>query len=526
MKALLWILATLSMIGILAASSPVATQDGYLTRAAAINLSDARYLQQSEDVKRLVPLSTIPFWTANGWTPAYSFNVYRNDNGGAWSTDFDAVSTLPSGWLNRTNYPACYADPVGGANSNSGETSAAPKRDLNACITINTGIYSNSGTARPRVIYVKAGSDFRIGDSATRGVGWNGVSLVADTIILTYGDNGGTRGTARWTSSNEMPERTWSLDQGTTWTASVPSTAGFVFDRNLLDAVGNGRRYTSVADVATVRTTPYSYYSTSSVIHINTNSTTAPNSNIDVVRSVSNGVTGDNDFNLWCFNATFNYGLRPFYVNMAEGSSNTPIHVFDNCVFERGTGTDGFRVEGPAETYLNNCIIRWSESDGANYRYAGKAFEFGVYSYGNGALSTSKFGDYRSSTSYNSNQGSTTHDDHKVFRVRCRFTKNGGQGIFDTGAGGTFTYSWNLGCWAWDQRGDATTSKRDADFGGGSQAGDVIYLIDPKPWNPILNRTSQTFYWLSMEQGNVYTDRDYTGTKSELLAGGAVKNLY
>lgn len=484
--------------------------------------ADLTYVSQLESRTTKTPLSAVPFWTANGWTPSFSFDLYRSA-AGMWSVDFDPVAALPSGWTDTTTWPRCYADPVGGSNSNSGETSALPKRDLNACITINSGVYSNSGTARPRVIYVKAGSDFRIGDSATRGVGWNGVSLVAHTIIATYGENGGIRGTARWTSSNEMAERTWSLDQGTTWTASVPSTAGFVFDRNNLDAVGNGRRYTSVADVATVRTTPYSFYSTSSAIHINTNSTTAPNTKIDVVRSVSNGVTGDNDFDLYVFNGTFSYGLRGFYINMAEGSSNTPRHVFSNCIFENGTGTDSFRVEGPAEVYLDRCTARWAESDGFNYRYATKAFEFGCTATSNGALSTSKFGDYRSSTSYNSNQGSSTHDDAEVLRVGGYYTRNGGQGVFDTGSGGTFTYAWTIGSFAWDQRGDAASSKRDADFGGGSQSGDRIYLIDVKSQNPTTRAASKSAYWLSMEQGQVFADPMLTSTaRPQLLAGGAV----
>lgn len=487
-------------------------------------IADRSYVKVAEMAVAKVALASVPYWTSNGWTPSsgYSFNVFRAANG-VWTTDFDAVQTLPSDWTDTTTWPRCYADPVAGANSNSGETIALAKRDLNACITINSGVYTNAGTARPRVIYVKNGSDFRIGDSATRGVGWNGVSLVAHTIIATYGEGGGVRGTGRWTSSNEMPERTWTLDEGTTWTASVPSTAGFVFDRNNLDAVGNGRNYTSVASVALVRTTPYSFYSTSSVIHINTNSSTAPNANIDVVRSVSNGVTGDNDFDLFVFGGTFSYGLRGFFVNMAEGSSNTPRHVFSNCTFERATGVDGFRVEGPAEVILDRCTVRWSESDGFNYRYASKVAEIDCRAYGNGALSASKFGDYRTSASYNSNQGSTTHDDAEVLRVGGRYYQNGGQGIFDTGSGGTFTWSFNLGVYAYNQRGNAAASKRDADFGGGSEAGDRIVLIDPKPINPETGGRSSSYYWLSAEQGIVYTDADLTGSRLEILAGGATK---
>jgi|GEM_PF-4127745 len=484
--------------------------------------ADLTYMSQLEVRQTKTPLSAVPFWTANGWTPSFSFDLYRSLSG-VWSADFDPAASLPSAWTDTTTWPRCYADPVAGSNSNSGQTSALPKRDLNACITINTGVYTNAGTARPRVIYVKNGSDFRIGDSATRGVGWNGVSLVAHTIIATYGENAGIRGTSRWTSSNELPERTWTLDQGTTWTAAVPSTAGFVFDRNLLDAVGNGRSYTSVASIALCRSTPYSFYSTSSNIHINTQSTTAPNAKIDVVRSVSNGVTGDNDFDLWVFNGDFKYGLRAFYINMAEGSSNTPRHVFSNCTFENGTGTDSFRVEGPAEVYLDRCTAKWAESDGFNYRFASKAFEFNCIATGNGALSAAKFGDYKTSTSYNSNQGSTTHDDAEVFRVGGYYTKNGGQGIFDTGAGGTYTYSWNLGVWAWDQRGDAATSKRDADFGGGSQAGDRIYLLDVKSQNPTTRAASKSAYWLSMEQGQVFADPMLTtATRQQILSGGAV----
>jgi hypothetical protein len=236
-------------------------------------------------------------------------------------------------------------------------------------------------------------------------------------------------------------------------------------------------------------------------------------------------VTGDNSFKLWVFNGTFSYGLRAFYINMAEGSLNTPQHLFSNCIFQMGTGVDAFRVEGPSEVMLYRCTARWAESDGFNYRFATKAVEIDCTANANGALSTSKFGDYRSSTSYNSNQGSTTHDDAEVVRVGGRYTQNGGQGIFDTGSGGTFTWSWNLGVSAYNQRGDAGSSKRDADFGGGSEAGDRIILIDPKLSNPDTGARSSSYYWLSLEKGILYTDVDWTGSRLELLTGGAVKNM-
>lgn len=225
-------------------------------------------------------------------------------------------------------------------------------------------------------------------------------------------------------------------------------------------------------------------------VFVNTGRTTAPGTELDVVRGSADGYHGDNSFRLWVRNANFTYGDRTFFISTADASTNRPAMVFENCSFRKGTTTAGLRVEGKCELYLINCIAEQNEQDGFSYRL-GYAFELNCIGRKNGYLSATYNGDYRDAdgSSYGTNQGSTTHKDAEVMRVGGLYWGNN-QGVYDTSVEATICQSWMIGTYCYNQRGTAGVGKGNADYGIGSAATDRMYMIDAKNWSQ--GRTAST----------------------------------
>jgi hypothetical protein len=103
------------------------------------------------------------------------------------------------------------------------------------------------------------------------------------------------------------------------------------------------------------------------------------------------------------------------------------------------------------------------------------------------------------------------------------YTLNGTTGTTSS-TGGTSTpqnrkgVALNIGVYSYNQYGTVGQGKSNADFGGGSQSGDIMYMIDCKTTN-LSGTPSTTTYGIRQEEGTLYTDKLLPAASMSLSSG-------
>jgi len=423
-----------------------------------------------------------PQWADRGFVPqklsggsrtSAGFNVYEDTETGELSTNLDWWSLLPANW---EDYTYVYVDPVNGSDSNSGLTTALPKKSLAAGL----------GIAGTKVMWCRTGV-------YNYAEGFKGTAINETTIILPWpGDQGQITATNRLTQTGggfsvtaDTTSGVWVWNNISNSSSSIYVASDLTID---LDETGRGRIYTTAATLADCRATAKSYFiqadgASNYDVYVNTGSTDTPSTSLlHILRATSNCAPwaggADNGYNFYAYDMTLIGGDRPFVALVASGTLTQSTIALYNVQARYTTPVSAranWTFECSKDIYLFNCWGEVSSLDNFSYK-AYNAGTFGtetptpaqvveINCYAQRANETSI-----NSSGNNLSNCSTIHADVKIIRLNCRFQKAHGGVIHDvsgTGSGARDNASLNLGVWAADSVATADNNAGKSDFAFG-----------------------------------------------------------
>lgn len=345
------------------------------------------------------------------WTNA----VYMNSDCSG-STDFDVRSLKPSG-------QRYYVRHTGGASGNDGLTFATAVNSINVAL----------GKANVAEIILQPGDYPRTNNAV-------GEIVLARNIYM------GVLGNGRARIFGCDLNLVWAVNGtfGNVYQTAIANTSGLrmAWDSKYPDSHGDFMEYSNAGSLASVSTTPGSFFWDGAIMYVRTIDDRAPDVDIRVWRDTTFRVTGP--FTFYTENIDF-VGIQN--VNTREATaSNAPLWVGVNCTFGYSdssgiSGSGSFRTEG-GNSILVNCTSYKGARDGFNYHWfnstlnnCGWHVEIGCIGRDNGA------------TGLGNNQGSTIHDGGKILRINGRYERNEGPNLEDVN---TNTVSYNVGCFLGD----------------------------------------------------------------------------
>jgi hypothetical protein len=274
---------------------------------------------------------------------------------GTYAAAVDARSYVPTPFgASATVY---WVDVTAGNNSNSGLTEVLAKK------SINSAIAAGNATANPYRINVKAGY-YNRNDSIAGNAGT--VRITQDCAIVGYGGR---------VQNNTADALTFTLNDGPTNTYQVArSNVTRVFDRLNVNAFGDLVELTSVADLATCKTTPGSYAlvsNTTLYVH-RTDGAAVTNTNTMVLLNVEGAYFPNTSKNLYFEGIDFQGG-NSGGVYVAGATRN--VVAVDCTARHAGSAAslvDGFVYAGAVGLMLFvRCKASANAKDGFNFHAAG-----------------------------------------------------------------------------------------------------------------------------------------------------------
>jgi len=459
---------------------------------------------------RTVDLTQIPDWSTYGFTPADILSVERNE-AGEWRAGYHLRQQLPASW--RT-FVKVFVDPIHGSDANNGTAMDLAKRSLSAALAV-------TNANDDYLVLVADGSRFQYGmgngpwcNDDEISPGYAGRSVVIMPIGVWASDG---EGEARWCSSMEISTSQFSasgqilvLDIATDTSAPDPNNSagiasGMVFDFGDSDEFGCPRRYIGVGTLALMEDTPYSYWYDDANRRISVNTVkSASDPTLDIrvfIAKEPNGYLERDGREIYVVNGDFEGG-RPFFIQTSMGALKLRMY---GCRFSlSGADRQGFFLNGTAtgtaEIGLYNCEAYGNAFDGFSYYGNANFAEVECRSYANGVPG--------SSTNANLVNGFTTHFPCKGIRVACEAFANSGPNFADSAYQGACNVL-NLGCRAYDSRGNPSVNYYNVDFTVNSSTTATqnprMWLLDPK-WETVEGTASRSRIALRIDADNVGAD--------------------
>lgn len=282
-------------------------------------------------------------------------------------------------------------------------------------------------------------------------------------------------------------DQTWAADSGAYKTSRSAMSGGRVFDTTNLDQ-GTFGEMNLVADAATVRVTPNSWYTDGVEVWVHTFDSRDVSSDASTIKLAynQNAMENNGDYVTYLENISFYGGNWAVRLRNTVGTDRPELYAI-NCKFNYTTVDNGLDLNGMAEVYLKNCESSKNKLDGFNHSerlsYIGRATEDNCTGYANGAS-----GGF-------SNNGSTIHKSGTIIRIQGQYKNNEGPNCHDIDDG---TLSLCLGTITQDSRATSANSAIGFGIGSGSEvgAGAQGWYIDCK------NLAGNTNYDLRVYTGN------------------------
>jgi len=438
-----------------------------------------------------------PTWGTNGFVPQtydgtnqnnVTLNVYEDESGNI-TTDLDWWSLLPSGWQ---SYQAVYVDPVNGNDSNSGLTTALPKKSLDAAVNV-TAVSGKIVYAMPGMYNRAQGFKARVINENTVLLPWPGTSgqIIASSRL--------TNNTGGATIAADSTRGVWVFSDVRGETSTTIATVYVASELPTDITNGVGRLYTLAGSVAACRTTAQSYFVVEDSdeiysVYVNTGQTSSPDPNLlHILRDTANCAPvngGDSAHSFFAYNVKFLGGTRPFYCATTSGTTLVRSnYAFLNCEFcfsGISAQRDGCGFSASKNVYLFDCFSHNVTRDCFSY----KAFRdyTAAASFPSGTAVWNQVVEIRcralnantplAITDANSLANcSSAHDYCKIIRIGCEYELARGGIIHDTNTASDYgvVASLNLGCSAADSRAASDNNAGVTDYCFGISGSSNVY---------------------------------------------------
>lgn len=364
------------------------------------------------------------------------FDIYIN---GGTTFDFDALYA----GLSVTDYYVATT----GSDSNSGLTSALPKKGVDAAMAAAASALTD--WVRINI----APGDYGHNDHP-------GAAGVAGKNVI-FKVTSGTVRTGPFVKGNTL---TWTNQGGGVYSASR-SSVGQVRDYNTLNAFGDPTKYTAAASLAACQATAGSWFQSGSTVYVRTLSGSAPGADVFVILAAGNTTFSSNY--TWIFDGGASgrielIGGNTGCLRCTGGGANQKLYG-RNLWFRFSTANNNLYCYGVPTVVLVGGGGSGSYSDILNYHAESgripNVVEIGVTCYDAG------------SDGGGNNNCSTAHDAVQIIRILGDYDSAAGPVVADVNAG---TKSWNILC-------DARNSTKNDDSGT-----DASWLVS----------TGAAFMWL------------------------------
>lgn len=322
-------------------------------------------------------------------------------NAGVFTSNISSivVNPLTEGAPGVTTY---YIDLALGNDTTGNGTSGNPYKTINKAMTVAQGLALTS------VLMKAKGGRYK------RGQGWLTSSFSGVTVALVSWDGSPVY------LCPEYPSLSWSLDSGTTYTATSDSTnpaRSAFWDKKVLGPDGDYVQLTLAASLVACRATPQSYFVTGTSMYVNRLSGLAPDADLicmdnDYVNVTFNKPSGF----LYLDNVRCEGGSFAFVCNMSANPSFPITIMAKDCWFKYGASAaiardSVFSIQANATVFHWNSVIAWSIQDGCGYNNAATNYP-PPYVVEEGCIQ--RWNGYTSSLA---NQGSTMHVGGNIIRV-------------------------------------------------------------------------------------------------------------
>lgn len=340
--------------------------------------------------------------------------MYSLDRGGHGRLLTDLTPLFPAGAFNPETNPTVkryYVDSVAGVDSNDGLTWATAVKRVSVAVA--------KGDAD--VILLKGGQDYLIDGTSNQGLGV--YTAARDVAVVAVGKRA-TMASARivtWTAHPSLAN-VWE-------SSSTGGTIVGVLDRRSVDAYGDYSSLTLAASVADVGTTPGSWYYASNKITVRLADNTQPNAQVLGLRSDVNGVEASG-IKFYVENIHFIGGSAGAF--RARNGNASTIVIGKDCIASHCWNGDGWQIKDIGLSIAIRVRASGNSNDGFNYHLNNGLDPHGIEIDCSGIHNLA----------LNTGNGSSAHEDVRLFRINGDYPYNLGPGIADVNTAKTF----NVNC--------------------------------------------------------------------------------
>lgn len=360
-----------------------------------------------------------PFPTGWTWTDA-PINIYTD--GVKFSTDFD-VSKFKN--VSTNTY---YVNPVTGLDTNDG-------------LTENTALQRIS-TALGKTI---EGDTIILLDGVyTRQLGLNSTTITKSVNIIAKNKGKALVSLHDFLAYQKLEGKNYVYYATRSNVNKVVNVSGIDNDVTFT--------YTKVNSIDECEALAGSWYTDNVTLYVHDLENGYPDNNKVFALLLSNGLTANsttNNLSIYLEGLKLIGGQNGSVMIQNTVSFTQPNFYAKNCDFLYSALLNAVQIEGAKYAFLQNCKAMYAESDGFNYHAKNgqivKSIEVNCIGGNNG----------NNVSTFDINNGSTTHDGCKAIRINCTYFNNKGTNVADVNAG---TQSLNLGVVAYDS--DSSTTDR------------------------------------------------------------------
>lgn len=303
-----------------------------------------------------------------------------------------------------------YVDITNGNDANNGSTWAL------AFKSIYKATQAGNTAAVPYAVNIAAGTYYRLNGFSNNG------TTVTPTQSCVFRAVGGQ------VVCINGDAHTFTLTSGTTYQVAR-SNVKRVFDTLNVDADGDFIELPLVADLATCRATPGSWYTDNVTLYINrADGEAVTSSNVMVLLKTTNSIKATTSGNMHLYGVT-QYGGDSGCIVISQNAAGK--FYGEDCIF-KFSSNNAYADNVTALDYelivMNRCVAAKGQKDGFNYHASGgsipQAIHFDCIGYGNGTAIAST-----------SNNGATTHDAGLLIDFNGRYFNNYGGDFAHANAG-------------------------------------------------------------------------------------------
>ena len=362
-----------------------------------------------------------------GWSWSLPFNIEQKGRKFRTWADWTIDGEKPTG--------KAYYVSTSGSDANDGLTAGTPLRK----------IYTAINKADVDVIYIAAGiygwtNGWGGGDAPTRSM--SVIATGGRVVIGTFAEG-----------------LSWTLDSGAY--KATRSHVLKVADASFPDARGDHTFLDTVADAASCRSSPGTWYTDATYVWVHTSDSREPDT---FVRCYFDNATypgkyaGNFDGTLYLENIDFEGGSTGGFYSGYAGKTKTAY--YNNCTFKYSSG-NGTSAPHGGNMYLKDCVSACNLDDGYNWKLGSGPSQIKVVEIDCIGRDNGYSGDI--------DNGSSIHEGGYIVRLNGEYCRCVGRVIHDINDG---TQSWLLGSIVHD----STSTVNDCNFACGSASGETTKM--------------------------------------------------